>query len=555
MVKDIELFHATPEAERRKERWNLAVFGHRDTLDFTGISQPWLRQAAMAWAFDYLPRVRGRGMAGRVQVQVDGLGRLSDSLRLQRDDHGLHPTALGRSDVTAFCNRLAYLHSQETISGWQRYQSCNDARRLLDRMRRLGMTRTDGPLRGLPQDFALGREDLPDLPEDQEAGRDLPVEVVRFLCAHLDALTGADAAGVRTAVELLIDTGRRPDEICQLPYDCLERDKDNKPVLVYDNTKAHRMGRRLPISESTAAVIVRQQQASRSRYPHTPAADLKLLPSPVRNPAGTRSISCDTVSSRHRTWVNGLPEITAPTLVEQNGRTVTMQRPFDKQKIFLYAYRHTFAQRYADAGVRSDVLRDLMDHKALTTTQRYYRVGEQRRRQAVDQVTAMQFDRHGNRIWREAKALLDSEHTRLAVGEVAVPYGICTEPSNVAADGQDCPVRFRCVGCSHFRSDVSYLPDLEAYLADLLRNRERLLAAVDADAWAKAEAMPSDKEIRRVRQLITRIKTALDDLEPEDREQIQQAVTTVRRARNSVAHLGIPRIRQPLPDIREARSA
>ena len=115
-----------------------------------------------------------------------------------------------------------------------------------------------------------------------------------------------------------------------------------------------------------------------------------------------------------------------------------------------------------------------MSHRMLQTTQGYYRVGEQRRREAVDRVTAMQFDRHGNKVWREAKVLLDSEHLRRSVGEVAVPYGTCSEPSNVAAGGGDCPVRFRCVGCSHFSTDVSYRPDLEAYLADLLRSRERL---------------------------------------------------------------------------------
>ena len=124
-----------------------------------------------------------------------------------------------------------------------------------------------------------------------------------------------------------------------------------------------------------------------------------------------------------------------------------------------------------------DVLRDLMDHRNLDATRGYYRVGEDRRRDAVDKVTAMQFDRHGNRIWREARALLDAEHARYAVGEVAVPYGSCSEPSNVAAGGGACPFRFRCAGCDHFRTDVSYLPDLTAYLDDLLRTRERLAAA------------------------------------------------------------------------------
>ena len=48
----------------------------------------------------------------------------------------------------------------------------------------------------------------------------------------------------------------------------------------------------------------------------------------------------------------------------------------------------------------------------------------------------MQVDRHGNRIWRDARALLDSEHARYAVGAVAVPYGTCTQPANADFRGR-----------------------------------------------------------------------------------------------------------------------
>ncbi|GAB3009853.1 hypothetical protein GCM10023080_090040 [Streptomyces pseudoechinosporeus] len=179
-------------------------------------------------------------------------------------------------------------------------------------------------------------------------------------------------------------------------------------------------------------------------------------------------------------------------------------------------------------------------------------VGEKRRREAVERVTTMQFDRHGTRVWRQAKTLLDSEHARRAIGSVQVPYGTCTEPSNVAAGGHDCPVRFRCVGCGHFRTDVSYLPDLEAYLADLLRNRERLAAFANAEPWAKAEATPSDDEIARVRRLVQRVRQDLDELTDEDRAQIREAVALVRRSRG--VSLGMPRVRQPLPDLRPERT-
>ena len=41
-------------------------------------------------------------------------------------------------------------------------------------------------------------------------------------------------------------------------------------------------------------------------------------------------------------------------------------------------------------------------------------------------------------------------------------------------------------------TDVSYLPDLTAYLDDLLRTRERLAAAIDGvDEWARADATPA----------------------------------------------------------------
>ncbi|MEU7716676.1 hypothetical protein [Streptomyces tibetensis] len=127
----------------------------------------------------------------------------------------------------------------------------------------------------------------------------------------------------------------------------------------------------------------------------------------------------------------------------------------------------------------------------------------------------------GTRVWRKARTLLDSEYVRRAIAEVGVPYGVCQEPSNVAAGGQSCPVRFRGVGCDHFRTDVS---DLQAYLADLLRSRERLMSAFAADDWARSEAMPSQEEIRRVRRLIEWVKADIGDLTARERAQIGEAV-------------------------------
>jgi integrase len=554
-IKSVRRLEMSPETERHKDTWDLFVFGHSGYLTFTGISQPWLREAVKRWAFDDIPRRRGDSVSSTAQQKVHSIGRLSESLRLQRADHGDVIGALGREDVTAFCNRLAFLADQEQISGYVRTAVCRSARLVLDRCRSVGLTRPGEPLHGLPDDFALRPEDIPDEPEDDGAGRDLPAEVMRALTGHLDQLEAACGTEVRVAVELLMDTGRRPDEIASLMLDCLGTDPDGKHVLIYDNIKEHRKSRRLPIGAATAAIIADQQERVRARFPGTPASQLRLFPASVRNPVGRRNITDDRISDCHRGWVGGLPDIAVPTAVDIGGRQVTRMLPFSKERIFPQAYRHAYAQRHADAGVDVTVLQELMDHRLVTTTQTYYRVGAERRREAVDRVTAMQFDRHGNRVWRQAGALLASEHQRRAVGEVAVPYGGCSEPSNVAADGCDCPLRFRCIGCGHFRTDISYLPDLERYLADLLRHREKLRAVVDADEWARAEATPSDAEITRVRRLIERMKGDLDDLTGDERAEIEEAVATVRRSRGRITSLGMPKVRQPMPDVHAERTA
>lgn len=220
----------------------------------------------------------------------------------------------------------------------------------------------------------------------------------------------------------------------------------------------------------------------------------------------------------------------------------------DKAVFAAVAYRHSYAQRHADAGTPVDVLRDLMGHRSMSTTQGYYSITTRRVRTAVDRLAAFQFDRNGNRVWRHARSLLESEHQRLAVGQIAVPFGVCTEPSNVQAGGQACPFRFRCVGCGHFRSDPSYLPELRDYLDTLLKSQERIRAATELDDWARAEATPSDEEIRRIRQLIRRIEDDLARLDEPDQRRIQHAIEVIRATRQTV-HLGMPAIRPPATQI------
>ena len=302
-------------------------------------------------------------------------------------------------------------------------------------------------------------------------------------------------AEVKTAIQIGMDTGRRPEDILDLPLDCLAHDKDGAAVLVYDNAKANRLGRRLPISEATATVITAQQDAVRRRFPDTPTSQLNTAALPTRQPRREQGQSASTCSA----------------VATANGSAASASSPqpdnrvFDTSKIIPYAYRHTYAQRHAERRRAHKMYwPNSLIHRNLNVTRRYYRIGSDRRRDAVDKVTAMSFDRHGNRVWRDAQALLESEHARYAIGQARIfLFGTCTEPSNVQAGGGACPVRYRCAGCDHFRTDVSHLPDLTAHLDDLLRTRERLAAALTALTTGPDETpFPANEEITRIRRLI-----------------------------------------------------
>ncbi len=75
----------------------------------------------------------------------------------------------------------------------------------------------------------------------------------------------------------------------------------------------------------------------------------------------------------------------------------------------------------------------------------------------------------------------------------------------------------------------------------------------EADDWARAEATPSDAEITRIRRLIQRVTEDVATLTEDERAEVQRASAVIRQMRQNF--LGMPRIRQPLPDLRVERPA
>ncbi|MFL0295000.1 hypothetical protein ACJH6J_28760, partial [Mycobacterium sp. SMC-18] len=194
--------------------------------------------------------------------------------------------------------------------------------------------------------------------------------------------------------------------------------------------------------------------------------------------------------------------------------------PFDRSLVYPYALRHSYAQRHADNGTPVDVLRDLMDHRSMETTARYYTITATRKREAVETVGKLTIDRNGN-------AAAGPDATTYQIRSVAVPYGNCIEPTNVKAGGQSCPIRFQCAGCGFYRPDPSFIPAIEEHLNALRADRETAIA-MDTAIFVTDNLSAQIESYQRV---LATMKDRLAELDDDQRERVEFASVVLRKAR------------------------
>jgi hypothetical protein len=166
------------------------------------------------------------------------------------------------------------------------------------------------------------------------------------------------------------------------------------------------------------------------------------------------------------------------------------------------------------------VLKELMDHAAVATTMGYYRISLKRKQQAIRSVGSLATDANGN----PAPFTSPTAYQRASV---SVPFGNCTEPSNVTAGGGACPIRFQCAGCGFYRPDPSYLPALQEHIASLRADLEtaRAIGAADyvtANLAAQIDAFTTVSDTMHHR---------LSELGSDERTEVEQASRLLRRAR------------------------
>lgn len=537
-VDRINLAYADPDSERHQDIWDLRLFGlpGKRTLDFTGIRQPWLREATKAWT----ATTAGRLGETTLRHRVGSITVLSAVLATGAEG-GTDPAALARADAERFLARVhspAFQPASARSFGPQaRIAAVEECALMIREARGLGLLPTLGAT------FAFRRGDSRRSQVGEGPGRALPAHVITQLDAQLALLKGVpgctgparratlgvlgEQAGAVAVLSYLLlkGTGRRVGEVASLHLDCLDVDEYGKDVLIYDNHKAGRMNRRLPLTDSQLVAAIRAQQAwVRERFGDAGQDQAWLLPRPHKNSDGSQHLSGHQILAWMRTWVERIPTIDAGPH-DSHGDPV----PFKRSAIHPHALRHTYTQTLADQGIAPSVLRDLMDHRSMSTTLGYYRVGDSRKRAAMDALARHTVDNRGvTRPVHDEPS--DVARLNEQLSWVAVPMGKCSEPSNVRAGGQACPIRYQCAGCAHFQSDPSYLPELRAHADQLRREREAMFSAGAAD-WVIAGVT---RQLEVITEHIRTHEQRLDSLPEGERALIRDASATVRKARQAV---------------------
>jgi integrase len=486
--------------------------------DTEGVSQPWLKMLITDWDRRTKPtpdRLREAIRAAHVASQA-----------LERRRSGGHDcTILAFEDMDAIVKAMRNLTYSDGTPYSYSYRRALNGRffELIEFGRKAGL------LDDVPGSFARHRSHFIPCPavDDDEPGRALPELVIAQLDAQLETIGESFPyrgwsrdhiqSMIRTAYIVLRDTGRRPQEICKLKLDCLF--ESDGYVLIWDNWKAKRLRRQLPILTQTAEAINRWRD-ERANIPITGASANYLFPGRrTLSHTGQESphLTSDELGNALRRWVRSLDRLNSD-VAGMDGQPL----PFDRSRIFPYAFRHSYAQRLADAGVAVDVLKDLMDHNSIDTTMGYYKVTLNRKRQAVEKMRSLVVDHTGT----SAPA---TSATAYELRSVAVPYGNCIEPSNVKAGGQACPIRFQCAGCGFYRPDPSYLPAIDQHILSLKATREKALA-MSADDFVVRNLNDQINAFDRVR---TKMREQLQNMNPEERQEIEEASTVLRKSRAS----------------------
>ena len=438
----------------------------RGTARFDGISQPWLRDPVKRWS-------RFRLATGCAFATIDA-GALALT-RFSRFLAARHPGARDASAITrpVLEDYLSWLVTQG-YSAATRALSLSMIRVFFDACHRHDW------LPGLAAGATIYVEELP-FHHDQIA-RFIP----EFVMAQLEsdeALSKIPHSTTRHLVIVLIETGLRGGDACNLPFNPVLTDSSGWPCLRFEAVKV-RSEQLVPLSARAAAAISAQQDYVRG---HWPAGSPWLFPGMTGNDDGSKPYSHSAFIQQLRRWQRVIG------LRDEAGQPVTVTG---------HQFRHTLGTRLINSGVPQHVVQKLLGHASPHMTDHYAKIHDTTIREAFDRYQSQRVNISGQPIgYDPGSPAASAEWVKHNLNRVrdSLPNGYCARPAQ-----QDCPHPNACLTCPDFQTTPQFL---QIHRRQAAAN-SRLITQADANGQQRLA-----ENLRRVQASLDRIIPALQALQ------------------------------------------
>ena len=446
------LLVVNPQSEYKKDIWDCRCLGVEGgvgkssyKLNFTQISQPWLRQTAK----QYLKMCLSSLVFASTQEKIYSLRKLSRFLT--KDYPNVEPARITRTVITDFTIYLAGLK----LAASTRYKILSDSKLYLDACYQnewLNVSR-----------YLVRQEDFPKIPK--HVPRFIPEGVMQQLNEHLEELPDP----MVRMVLVLQECGMRISELLNLNFDCLLQDKAGDWFLRYYQFKMKKEIT-IPLSREIVRVIQEQQRYLRQHL----TADFKYLFSAnggVQSP-GFKPVPHVMMRKTPAKYLNRLAE--KHNICDDSGTLWHFQS---------HQFRHTVGTRMINNGVPQHIIQRYLGHESPEMTSRYAHIFDQTLKEEIASFRGKVVNIAGQVV--EPNDLeadtADLQWFKRHVQAQALPNGSCALPTI----SQGCPHANACLSCTHFRTTLEHLPEHRKQL----KQTEKLLEKAKANGWIRQVEM------------------------------------------------------------------
>lgn len=430
-------------SEYEKDIWDMRKLGASliesssdRYLNFTRISQPWLRQAVKA----YIKYCLATQAGSTCRAKVTRLTRFSNFLTKYASE--THPEDINRSLIIEYLGHLASLDKFGLNS---RINVIGTLKDFLEVSAREGWTNVPNKHLIFDGDYPKGYDCVP---------RYIPQQVINQLNQHLDALPFY----MMRMVLVIQETGRRISEICCLRFNCLRQDSSRGYFLIHTQFKMKQEDS-IPISREIVAVIQEQQEFVSGEwgksFPY-------LFPTPKPYGKGKP------VQANH--FNKTLQDLAfKKNICDSSGEIYQFQS---------HQFRHTVGTTMINNGVPQHIVQRYLGHKSPTMTSVYAHIFDQTLKEEFTKFKDKMVDATGKVVSYESVVAeiaygvdpnsIDAQWLKKNIRAQALPNGLCGLPVNQPV----CPYGAnKCLtgsdgkGCSHFKTDIRYYDKHKEHLA------------------------------------------------------------------------------------------